>query len=286
MAIMRLKTLVIILFVVGGSAYLAAATYTTADCSRSAFQAAANSASDGDTVQGPLAGGSATWTTSLTTTKSLIINGNGCAITLSSTDGIQMLSTNASVYPRITNFTFGGKDGQAAVRIDGSNPHFRVDHNTFADLSVRSIVINYGGVVGSATQAYGVIDHNTIHNVSGYAAINVYGHNDTWFSDTNYGTSSAVYVEDNTITWASGTASPSQTAVDCEHGGRVVVRFNTITDGTIGLHDTGSSPKSRSCRIFERYNNTFHNDVNDSNADSVLSYRGGTGMDFNNSIPI
>jgi hypothetical protein len=36
----------------------------------------------------------------------------------------------------------------------------------------------------------------------------------------------------------------------------------------------------------ERYGNTFHNNVTDSNAWAPLSYRGGNGFDFNNYIPI
>ena len=287
MAMVRMKTFVVVLLVVAESPCLAAATYTTADCSRTAFQNAITSASDGDAVQGPLAGGSATWTTAITTTKSLVFNGNGCVITLSGNDAIMMISTNASVYPRMTNFTFTGSNDQAAVMIEGNNPHFRVDHNHFTNLTHRSITVDYNSVNLNSTQTYGVIDHNTITNTNSYAAINVYGRNDNWFNDANYGTASAMYIEDNTISWSTGImGAGNQDAVDGEAGARVVIRHNDITDGMLVCHDLGSTPQARSCRMFERYNNTFHDDVHDSNAFGVLSYRGGNGMDFNNYIPI
>jgi hypothetical protein len=288
MAIVQLKTFVVVLFLVVGSSYLAAATYTTANCSSSAFQSAINSASDGDTVQGPVSGGSATWSINIVVhnpDRSLIIDGRGCVITLTSgASGIQMFTT-PNYYPRITNFAFqaSGSTG-VGIMINGSNAHFRVDHNKFTNLSDRAVYVNYGGLVGSATQAYGVIDHNTVTNTNPMIAFQVYGNNNTWLSDVNYGTANAVYVEDNTFTW-NGLSSSSDSATDCERGGRIVVRHNDITNGTAGLHDLGSSPRSRSCRMWERYSNTFHRNINGDSA-SALSYRGGTGMDFDNSVPI
>jgi hypothetical protein len=288
--IVRLKTFAVVLFVVVGSPYLAAATYTTADCSEAAFQTAVNSASDGDTVQGPLKGGTATWTSLLDTHKSLILNGNGCVITLSNADGIRMWATNASVHPRITNFTFTGSNDQAAILVEGGHPNFRVDHNRFINLTRRSIAVDYDSCNKWSTyptQTYGVVDHNTITNTNSYAAINVYGRNDNWFSDANWGTASAMYFEDNTVSWSTGTVGGgNQDAIDGEMGARIVFRYNDITDGQLVCHDLGSTGQARSCRMFERYNNTFHNDVNDSGAYGVLSYRGGNGFDFNNKIPI
>ncbi len=268
-----------------------AVTYTTADCSESAFQNAVNSASDGDTVQGPAAGGSAVWTGRLNTTKSLILNGNGCVITLSQTDAIRMVSTNASVHPRITNFTFTSSDTscsvcQAAIWVEGNNPNFRVDHNIFTNLPRRVIVVDYGTNEQYKPQTCGVIDHNTITNTNSYAAINLYGQNENWLSDPNFGTANAMYFEDNTISWNTGTASSNQSAIDCEHGGRYVFRHNHLTNGYISMHDTGSTPMSRACRIAERYDNDLHCTVTDGTCYGAMGYRGGTAMDFNNQIPI
>lgn len=263
-----------------------AATYTAATCHYADFVTAIGLASDGDTVQGPLAGGSdPAWTTRLDITKSIILNGNGCNITLSGTDGIRMLSTNQSSYPRIAHFNFTGTNVLAAVWVDGNNPHFRVDHNTFTNLTARSISVDYGSLDSYSVQTYGVIDHNTFTYTVSTSAILVYGVNDAWFNDANWGTANAMYVETNTFVWNTGQPwAASQVTVDGWVGARLAVRFNDITDSFIEHHDGGGSPSYRGTRMFEHYGNTFHNDT--SGFVNALSYRGGNGMDFNNHIPI
>jgi hypothetical protein len=280
----------LLLLLISASTLAAATTYTTADCSESAFQHAVNSASDGDTVQGPLAGGSdPSWTTRLNVNTSLIINGNGCNITLSGTDFMRMLATNAAIHPRITNFNISGSNssGVAAIWMDGNNANFRVDHITFTFTSAnqRAIAVDYGTHTQYTVQTYGVIDHNTFNATGATAFILIEGANDAWFNDPAWGTANAIYIENNTFVWNTGAAfSPAQDVVDGESGGRAVVRYNDITDGFVDFHDTGSSPEARGMRILERYNNTFHGDT--SSLVGATVYRGGNGMDFNNSIPM
>lgn len=284
---MKRLVIIIVLSLIGTAS---ATTFTTADCSFSAWQAAVNSAVDGDTIQGPVAGGSATWSSMLDTHKTLILDGRGCTVTLSGNDAIRMWATNTNFNPRITNWTFTGTNGQGAVSAEGGHPRFRIDHNTFTNLSVRAIEIDFqsdNNYTTYPTQTYGVIDHNTITNSNSTPAINIYGRNDRWFDDPNWGSANAMYVENNTITWTSGIVGPgNQDAIDGEMGSRQVFRFNEVTDGQVVCHDLGSTGQARSCRITERYNNNFHSDVVDSNAFAALSYRGGNGFDFNNSIPI
>jgi hypothetical protein len=285
MAMVRLKTFVVILFVVVGSPYLAAATWTAANCTLTAFQTAVNSASDGDTVQGP-GGGSATWSSMLDIHKTLILDGRGCAITTTGNDALRMWATNASVHPRITNFTITGTGSGAGILLEGGNPNFRVDHNTLTNVT-RAVEADYQSWYQYPTQTYGVVDHNTISYTVSVPATRVFGRDNTWFSDANWGSANALYFEDKTFTWnAGGVGGGNQDAVDGEGGARIVFRHNDITDGQAVCHDSGSTSQMRSCRIFEVYNNTFHNNVVDSNAFGVSSYRGGNGFQFNMYVPI
>lgn len=283
-----MKRLILILAL---STLASGTTFTTADCSRTAWQNAINSAADGDTVQGPVAGGSATWTQMIDTFKTLILDGHGCTITLSGgVDAIRMWATNTNFNPRITNWNITGDNGNGAISVEGGHPRMRIDHNTFTGLSVRAIIVDYQSATRYTqypTQTYGVIDHNTLIYTTSYAAINVYGRNDAWFSDANWGTANAMYFEDNTITWQTGIMSPgNQDAIDGEAGARIVFRYNNVTDGLTSCHDLGSTPAARSCRIIEFYGNHMFSDVNDSNAFVAFGYRGGNGFHFNNYVPM
>lgn len=270
-----------------------AATYTAASCSEADFQTAYASAVDGDTVQGPLAGGSATWGARWDITTSgkntITLNGNGCIITLSSKDFVRMVPTSATQSARITNFTLTGTNSNGAVWIErgaSNTPTFRVDHIIVTNLSTRFMVINYNNWATVTSQPYGVIDHITYTNNGSAQAIQLYGVNENWWSDPPLGTSSAVYVEDSTFTWSTGQWH-SQSAMDCEHGGRLVFRYNAVANGSILHHDTGSTAASRGCQMYEHYGNVFT--CAGSGGFTCFdhsSYRGGTGIDFNETIAI
>src|SRR6516162_8432723 len=92
-----------------------AATYNATSCAQTgtgSIGALIAGAVDGDTVNGPVGGGSATWTGAVTSTATLLlINGNGCNITVAGTDILDLTWTNTSITPRITNFTLNGYAG-------------------------------------------------------------------------------------------------------------------------------------------------------------------------------
>ena len=272
---------------------VSATTYTAASCSSADFQTELNLTVDGDTVNGPNGGGTATWSTRLTIPHSITFNGKSCSIALS---GVDAMATNitATTLLRITGFTFTGTSSFGAIDIDGvfpstcgpSNnlPCLRIDHNTFTNLPTRSIIIGYQNSPTATAAVWGVIDHNTFTPQPTIPAVLYYGINDSWFSAPTPGTFNALYFENNSYTWGGTTWSANQDAVDVEVGGQIVQRYETIVNGSSFYHDTGGTPQSRGVHWWERYNNSITCTYTDGSCYDASGYRGGSGYDFNNSI--
>jgi hypothetical protein len=190
---------------------------------------------------------------------------------------------------RVTGFTFDGTntvDNYAEIAAYGSpgNPSFRIDHNTFRNITERGI--NAGG-------AYGVIDHNTFIrkvDASSPTLISISGDikernplnvNDSWARPQDMGTSHAVYIEDNTLIHNINANGP----YDAYEGARYVFRNNDVYGNNLGHHGYDSS--YRGIVNFEIYNNHFTN----SSPSGVLykhgivfEIRSGSGVFFNNII--
>lgn len=106
----------------------------------------------------------------------------------------------------------------------------------------------------------------------------VIGNNDSdWGSPNNFGqgSSSIAFIEGNTFDIAGSTDGG-----DCQNGGRLVFRYNTVNgDVCIGNHGADSVP--RSCMQMEIYNNIFSNSYGSADTWRV-QFRGGSGVVFNN----
>jgi len=266
-----------------------AATINAADTSAAAVQTAIKFASDGDTVTIPAGTGS--WTTTVTCSKSIVIQGAGIDQTIITDNvprtkpnfGIVFSFTGSGTW-RLTGFTikYGtvtDMGSHGSINVPGSSHAFRIDHVKFNDVYNRGIE--------TTGDLWGVIDHCTFITSRGAVGIQI-GHfswqgvgshgDNSWAQPTNLGTSQFIFVEDNTYNSTAGV----QDFVDGIGGSRYVVRHNTTINGSIGGgHGTDSGGRERSVRAFEIYNNT----MNATSLFPMASYmRGGTGVIYSNTL--
>jgi hypothetical protein len=297
-----------------------AQTINAASCSESAVQSALNSVSSA-TATVVIPGGTCAWTsqlsytvpsavTNLTIQGSTSVNCSGTAGTSnysctaadgtviqdsyqSSTAPLVITTGSSSTYFRMTGMTIeGGSIGSTAntkyqgiVQFFGNSQNFRVDHchfnvNTYSPSSNGSTVY-VGGAI------YGVIDHS-VFDLGGQSSVNngvtIYnasqdtvGYGDgTYNAPTALGSANFLFLENNQVNGGAGN--------DCGHSGRFVWRYNTFANNFVPIqsHPTSTPDEGRfhGCRAFEVYHNYF----SASYAYSVMLFRSGTGMVWDNTV--
>ena len=110
----------------------------------------------------------------------------------------------------------------------------------------------------------GVVDHSILDQCQTSTVLFVNGTGNTaggteWTIPAGFGTSNAVYIEDNIVNGNATTSTVFEGRIgDCWTGGHYVVRFNTMTE-TSGpeQHATGHSGDDRGCRWQEVYGNLY-----------------------------
>jgi hypothetical protein len=267
-----------------------AATLTAATCQAADVQAAINaSTSAADIVKVPA--GNCTWNqTVLIDNKGLTLRGAGIGQTNITDNGdlsaaLIALNLSATNFVRVTGFTWiqsAAHSGSGIVSFIGAQGTlaFRFDHNR--------ILITFGGARGVyVTAVYGVIDHNILDVTAAVGSIQMitvdgsHQGNDggitPWTQPLTFGTNKAVYVEDNVVTYG----SEDEDSMDSYSGARIVYRFNTVTNASIGFHGTDTGAL-RSLFSAEEYGNTFTN--NGTHVRSGIRLRGGTGLMWNNTF--
>lgn len=243
-------------------------TITAASCSVSDVTTAYNSASSGDTVVIPK--GSCTWSSGLTISKSITLQGAGSSSTLITHDAASptiKVSLSSDVPVRITGLYINkvkqNATGYNAISLNlNGKTKVRVDHNKF-ELGLRTVLINESGDVG------GVIDHNEF--VNNDIAVGVIGDNNAaWSRPIEAGTAKAIFVEDNTFTINNNTPTEPDHLIYLQEGSRTVIRHNVFdsskyTTGTTYFFDSHGNQNYytgngdfRGQPITEVYNNTFH----------------------------
>ncbi len=255
-----------------------AATITAASCAQPDVAAAVTAAATGDTVQIPA--GTCTWTTSVTVGHAITVQGAGVGSTVINLDGVTAtdylkLGTTAS---RVTNIEWHLVSGDHVIYARGQG--FRIDHNKFSRPGVPTanrLAIYVSGGTG-VPHPTGVIDHNE------FLACRIYMQadlrlvaNEIWAKPSTIGNpdqTGVLYIEDNTFTYPSFLGN----SIDQQYGGRLVARYNTITNSLIEIHSPQNGP-DRGSRSWEIYNNTFTSTVG---VFTCLFIRGGTGVAFNN----
>ena len=248
-------------------------------CSLSDVRAAYNAASDGDVVSVPA--GNCTWGGTFSFSKDITLSGAGrdrTFITFSSSPGINLTADASSGQARITGFTFRGQGPGIEIR-NSDLSGFRIDNNTFDELSGRSIY----------TREYddGLIDNNIFYLVT-QAILNRRTSNEGtredsyWSLPTNLGeTEDILFIEHNEFTWMNNNSS-RMAVVDMETVSRTTFRYNTVTGSYIVSHNTGQIRNMRGMRQCEIYENTFN--MTGISWYTAMHVRGGTGVVFNNTI--
>lgn len=269
---------------------LRAATYTAASASWTDVSNAVALASSGDTVNVPA--GSVTWTGTLQVIGSIKLIAAGIGQTVI-TDEVPRVggdcsmivwSVNAGDWPRLSGFTFvggvtntGGTSG--IIRFNGSCSAFRFDHVRFQQPQNTPLSI-FGTV-------YGVIDHcdfwlNTsfVNCIDYHQTANGDNYGDlSWSTPVLWGTTNALYMEDNTGFYYTAAGGGLQ---DMYQGARMVVRYNTVTNLYVQNHGTENGGGWRGGRSIEVYKNRF-TDTSGVNT-TPFFWRSGNGVYFSNLV--
>ncbi len=277
-------------------------TIPATDCTERAVQSALNQvALDGTTVVVPA--GSCTWTTTVTYNQvySTTIMGQttcsgtpatSCVDSTAITDGVigdnpsLLINTATGKSFRLTGITFQNNTYSpkygGTLRVGGPcptscTPEVRLDQLHFNNIAVTSVLVS--GVVG-------VMDHSVITmNGSNWNGVKVGnpGHSgfgdETWAAHTGLGASNFFFMESNSF--VQGTMD------DCDHGGRMVIRYNNFINGASAqTHPTGGAgPDLRGCRAWEIYGNTATGNPNCSGpCFNFYFISSGTGVVWGNSV--
>ncbi len=273
------------------------ATRTTASCTAAEIQEC-HDVEGVTTINVPA--DSCTWATTnqVAITKYISILGNGIDSTVI-TD-----NTTRSTSPWTINVT-SASDG--VVKISGF---------TFSEAgAVSSIPLISGGLYGANTGGQVIISGNKFNGVlrqpflmgglrglfygntflsstrgkivgPGVDSSGVDNWDDSWTKATVLGSVNAWYFEDNTFTTP---VSGIDGNIDCEYGGKYVVRYNTVTfdatnENTHAFFGHGLDSVFRGCASIEVYSNNISCPAAPTWFFSPIMYRGGTGIVFNNTF--
>jgi hypothetical protein len=276
---------------------------------------------DGDTINIPA--GTATWSSAVTiTNKAVSLIGAGIGQTIIDVQdtvfpcGIHWIThSNSGLSPdgftRLGQMTIKSTAGcvttsssQAMIGILGFSHNVRLDHLemfTTGNVQLISIGDDVRGVgdhntfslpLGTLTRGdiVGTLAnrHLTAVNHDKWGNIGIYGDN-SWGTDSSFGTADAWYWEDNTfdnaLMQANGTGGSF--ATDDSHGARVVYRFNTWHNTGPQTHGTESNGRARGNRHAEEYRNVINWDMPSSTAyPAVFAHRGGTYRHFDNAATV
>jgi hypothetical protein len=265
--------------------------------------AAIAQASDGDIVRIPA--GTATWSSTLSVSKSiaLIGAGSGATILTNATGGTLIELAPASDKPvRLSGIRINSQDTyRYIVAARGPAANLRIDHCWFE--KGDAIVTNaLGG--GGKGPVYGVIDHNTLHNMSrGYfvqdvestdsavaaAQGNPLGTDNSgatsWSRPIRPGNLDTVVLEDNQFLYDSGitAGNPDASIYGC-YGGRAAIRHNVFSGYGVNYIDAHGDHPDWGVVLYEVYENTFNHGTAFEDVGDVANARGGMHIYFNNTF--
>jgi hypothetical protein len=278
---MQKKHFLLTAFMVLTTALSWTATQTALSCSYTDVNNAVAAASDGDTVTIP--SGTATWSSTLTISKAIVLSGAGLYSTVitagSSGTCIIRIQPTSNKAIRVTGMGF--VNGTYQVFIAGATngayvlDQVRIDHCSFTD--GKDNLTSWGWVEG-------LIDHNFFLN--GNRDLYVIGDNDyAWKRTITTGTQHALFIEDNTFKQTNAGGGGLNENIYHFGGGRTVIRYNDFDSSEYTSYDAclidshgeqpywvGDGTSDRGQPLIEMYNNTFryHHTYR------VCYYRGGS----------
>lgn len=288
---------VFVFLMLGANSKVEAATINAVSCSQADVQAAIDVASDGDMILLP--SGNCTWNSHIDWTKGGTIQGSGESVL----SGTVITANNSLIFHltadggnfRLTNLRLQGTGGSEGL-IDnsllafggssldgltgGSWNSLRVDHLTI-HYNYGGYSINLGPWYTFTSSPKALFDHITYISSGTAGFMKMWGNNNSWKEDDNFGTDDFIFIEDSSFSWTN-TTSP---ITDTECGVRFIFRHNMVSGGQVQMHDTGSTQGCRGNRAVEVYDNDFSNcTVGQCSNWPAIGVRGGTGLVYNNTI--
>ena len=266
-----------------------AATITAASCTRSAVQAAINSAAPADTVVVP--DGSCAWTAGVIIDSKPIhlkAQNPGGTTLINNAGQAPLIDINEAVSGTISvsHFAFVGGSGVAHVILVSAMPNGKpalIHDNSFTG-SINAIRMETNrGVIWSNTINTNKLDKSFVQCKPEGLGIASYESPPTMGTEDLTGQAN-LYVEDNTIVRV-----PLQ-SFDPDGNCRIVIRYNTFDNSGMSSHGPDTGPYG--VRHFELYNNTFSfTNFGDCDGSQTVALpylffiRGGSGVIADNVIP-
>jgi hypothetical protein len=269
-------------------------TYTTTG-SQSDVQAAVNAAPDNGTATVVIPNGTYSWAGTLTIAKALTLAGaSSGGVTINNTNATSVMinatssaNGNLNIYwlnvTQTVNNGTGLNNGDLICDRTEPSPYTVLVHDCTFDTGsyfVFAVYVFANGVIFWNDNFPGT--GGTSNCLTGIDfACDKYGWTSSWSTPDSFGTQDTTglmnsYVENCTF------ANGSDSVVNCEDNARVVWRYNTMTDALFSSH--GQDTGQYGVREMEVYNNTFTRGSNSSGMNCWVSFNGGTGIVFNNSM--
>jgi hypothetical protein len=284
-----LNFFLVTLLLLSGLSQVRAAVINAANGSFIAVSNAVASAAPGDTVLIPP--GTNIWTGKLNMS-GITLQGSGSTSTVivdespATGNGTPLIQINtiSNALSRVTQLQFKRgitntlpfQNYNGNILVYGASSRLRIDHCVFSYLTGKPIHIGGG--------ENGLIDHCSflMQNTANCIEVNGDAYGDaSWASPSSFGTSNALYIEDNYIYSVNNFC-----AVDIDNGGRVVFRYNTMLGSFFNTHGTETGQRYRGSRQVEVYNNSFNwgGGLQYNNFYTGCDIRGGTGLIFSNTF--
>ncbi len=229
--------------------------------------------------------GSATWTSTLTYSKGIHLQGAGIGETvITHTDvGINVIGQKGIQWT-ISGLTFISPTAATSIYAKGNCKNFRIYNCKLwgQQTSGTYVCLQFGEGNDLAEHQYGLVDNCEI--VNGRILVFAGMGEGSWKEPTHLGSEEAVYVEDCRFTYPSGLL---HNAIDANQGGRFVFRHNYVEDSFIMSHSLMNGQPdyfSRGTRITEVYENTLIATQPNYTRFAAIFLRSGTGVVFNNRI--
>lgn len=178
--------------------------------------------------------------------------------------GMSVSSTANTFFYRVSGFTFTQTGGGTSIwwcsagGCSGSFSQVRFDHNTINNSATGGNGMIVIGDTGSTFTVSGVVDHNIFHSTA--IDIAVFVVSAMWTSTNNppLGQLNNIFIEDNNISYATGTDATAQVCID--GWGRnfaIVFRHNTTLNCRVVTHAVAQAGGPANLEI---YNNSISMD--------------------------